>query len=192
VRDSTLTESYYKSNNKNLRCHGNSKLFHVSVLEFGYLNGKDVLASSSELISKLGRLHMHKYSSSSPPYGGLSNSSSDYDPSMGQSQVVRKYLGEEFRGGFFVECGALDGETRSNTLYLERALDWEGLLIEADPDNFREIKGKGRVKAWTSDSCLSTNYFPQVVSHRLLCYNLKFVSHTGDIRFIVGCHGYRM
>jgi hypothetical protein len=37
--------------------------------------------------------------------------------------------------GFFVECGALDGELRSNTLTLERDHGWRGVLIEADPDN---------------------------------------------------------
>ena len=39
------------------------------------------------------------------------------------------------REGFFVECGAYDGETRSNTLNLERELGWSGVLIEADPVN---------------------------------------------------------
>jgi hypothetical protein len=37
--------------------------------------------------------------------------------------------------GFFVECGALDGELRSNTLTLERKHGWRGVLIEADPEN---------------------------------------------------------
>ena len=34
--------------------------------------------------------------------------------------------------GFFLESGALDGETRSNTLFFERFRGWRGLLIEAD------------------------------------------------------------
>ncbi|KAG7156877.1 hypothetical protein Hamer_G024123 [Homarus americanus] len=34
------------------------------------------------------------------------------------------------REGFFVEVGAVDGETLSNSLYLERNLGWSGLLIE--------------------------------------------------------------
>ncbi|MEA2462112.1 MAG: hypothetical protein QOH90_2289 [Actinomycetota bacterium] len=35
--------------------------------------------------------------------------------------------------GFFVEAGAFDGYTQSNTYYLERALGWRGLLVEPVP-----------------------------------------------------------
>lgn len=38
------------------------------------------------------------------------------------------------RNGIFVEAGANDGVRQSNTLYLERYLGWNGLLIEAIPD----------------------------------------------------------
>ena len=37
-------------------------------------------------------------------------------------------------GGVFVEAGAHDGFTQSNTYYLERHRDWTGLLIEAIPE----------------------------------------------------------
>lgn len=36
----------------------------------------------------------------------------------------------EQRGGWFVEFGALDGRTFSNTLYLEETLGWTGVLAE--------------------------------------------------------------
>ena len=42
------------------------------------------------------------------------------------------------KNGFFIECGALDGETRSNTLILEEELDWSGILIDADPVNLMQ------------------------------------------------------
>ena len=42
--------------------------------------------------------------------------------------------------GTFVECGALDGETRSNSLFLEMELDWSGILIEADPKSLQNIR----------------------------------------------------
>ena len=69
------------------------------------------------------------------------------DPSMGQSIIVKHALNDMVRcvtcfcillykynrrycfslqkNGFFVECGALDGETRSNTLMLERDYGWK-------------------------------------------------------------------
>lgn len=37
------------------------------------------------------------------------------------------------RGGFFVEAGANDGITQSNTYYLARFRQWKGVLIEAFP-----------------------------------------------------------
>ena len=40
----------------------------------------------------------------------------------------------DFRGGFFIEAGANDGITFSNTLFLERFRDWRGLLIEPIPE----------------------------------------------------------
>jgi len=64
--------------------------------------------------------------------------------------------------GFFVECGGLDGETRSNTLYFERFLGWKGLLIEADPSNFHQMLPRRR-KAWLSPTCLSLSTHPTMV-----------------------------
>jgi FkbM family methyltransferase len=38
------------------------------------------------------------------------------------------------RGGFFIEAGANDGVTQSNTLFFERHRGWRGLLIEPIPE----------------------------------------------------------
>jgi len=48
---------------------------------------------------------------------------------LGQSMSIDKLLGGR-RNGFFVECGAHDGEHLSNTLFFELERDWTGLLIE--------------------------------------------------------------
>ena len=48
------------------------------------------------------------------------------------------------RPGTFVELGALDGVQLSNTFMLERCFNWSGLLIEANPDNFKQLKRSGR------------------------------------------------
>ncbi|CAG0902995.1 unnamed protein product [Darwinula stevensoni] len=70
---------------------------------------------------------------------------------------------ENSTGGFFIEAGAYDGETFSNTLWLERERKWTGLLVEPDARNFASLKAKMR-KAWLSHSCLSPIPYPQQMS----------------------------
>lgn len=47
-------------------------------------------------------------------------------------------------GGTFVELGALDGRTFSNTYMLESCLGWRGILIEPNPNNFAALNASGR------------------------------------------------
>ncbi|CAK9303479.1 unnamed protein product [Gordionus sp. m RMFG-2023] len=97
---------------------------------------------------------------STHPYYNLSDNSKK-DFSMGQSEVVYRYykqmekLGKiaNNESGFFIESGALDGETRSNTLFFEKELGWTGLLIEADPLNFEKLLQKHR-KSFSVNSIL--------------------------------------
>lgn len=48
---------------------------------------------------------------------------------------LSRYL--DFRGGFFIEAGANDGYTQSNTYFLERFLGWHGVLVEPIPKKYR-------------------------------------------------------
>ncbi|XP_029169317.1 uncharacterized protein LOC114939225 [Nylanderia fulva] len=84
------------------------------------------------------------------------------DPSMGQSTMIREIFNDK-KNGFFIECGAYDGETRSNTLFLEKFNGWSGLLIEADPINFTKMLQKNR-RAYLSPTCLSIIKNPIVAS----------------------------
>jgi len=94
----------------------------------------------------------------------LVNPDPKFDTSMGQAKAVRQILKDK-REGFFVECGAYDGETRSNTLNLERELGWSGVLIEADPVNLIQCFEKHR-KAWLVPACLSTSKQTMFVKYR--------------------------
>lgn len=47
-------------------------------------------------------------------------------------------------GGRFVELGALDGVTHSNTYALEKCLNWTGLLIEANPESYTKLQVSNR------------------------------------------------
>lgn len=49
------------------------------------------------------------------------------------NQDVFALLMNQFRTGYFLEIGANDGFTLSNTVYLEECFNWEGTLIEANP-----------------------------------------------------------
>ncbi len=40
----------------------------------------------------------------------------------------------------YVELGAFDGKTYSNTIMLERCFGWHGLLIEGSPENFLKLQ----------------------------------------------------
>jgi FkbM family methyltransferase len=57
----------------------------------------------------------------------------DYYPALNDlDRKMLKYLGH-IRGGIFVEAGANDGLSQSNTWHLERKLGWRGLLVEPIP-----------------------------------------------------------
>jgi len=60
------------------------------------------------------------------------------------------------QGRFFVEVGGFDGETFSNSLYFERELGWNGLLVEANPLAYRTLLTKGR-RAYSVHACLGSD-----------------------------------
>ncbi|ELT88811.1 hypothetical protein CAPTEDRAFT_205199 [Capitella teleta] len=70
-----------------------------------------------------------------------------------QSVFVDFALGYR-KGGFFVDCGAGDGELFSNTLFFERDREWSGLLIEPNADDFSTLLHKRR-KAFSLNACVS-------------------------------------
>lgn len=82
--------------------------------------------------------------------------------SWGFIHKYAKKLVRDFRGGFFVEAGALDGERVSNSLWLEQELGWNGLLVEPDAENYARLVNKRR-KAWITNTCLSPEPYPQEV-----------------------------
>lgn len=49
------------------------------------------------------------------------------------------------RGGFFVEAGAHDGFTQSNSYWFERFRDWNGVLVEPVPHQCSQARRRRRV-----------------------------------------------
>ena len=62
-----------------------------------------------------------------------------YHSQCGQDQFIRENFFPDKNDGVFVDVGAYDGTTFSNTLFFER-LGWAGLCVEPLPDAFEKLK----------------------------------------------------
>ena len=77
---------------------------------------------------------------------------------------LAKYLG--YGGGFFIEVGANDGFTQSNTYYLEKFLGWSGILIEPIPDLFEQCRRTRRNSKVFNCALVSNEHSSKAVSMR--------------------------
>lgn len=67
-------------------------------------------------------------------------------------------------GGFFVELGANDGVTQSNSLYFEKRRGWKGLLVEPVPHNYLKcLKNRSRETAVYCAACVPFDYTNEYV-----------------------------
>lgn len=71
-----------------------------------------------------------------------------------QTEKVIDRLLKGKRNGFFVECGAYDGQYVSNSLFFERFRNWSGILVEAQPEAFERLKQVNR-RSYSINTCLS-------------------------------------
>jgi FkbM family methyltransferase len=70
---------------------------------------------------------------------------------------LEKYVDHD--GGYFVELGANDGVTQSNSLYFERHRNWRGLLVEPAPHNFLKCRqSRSSENSIYCAACVSFNY----------------------------------
>ncbi|XP_065350198.1 uncharacterized protein LOC135946083 [Cloeon dipterum] len=84
------------------------------------------------------------------------------DRSEGQLSAFLDIFVNVTNGGYFIECGAFDGEEISNTLDLEERYNWTGALIEGSPKNFRNLTARNR-KSTLVPACLSVEKHPTKV-----------------------------
>jgi len=87
------------------------------------------------------------------PYHLAVENNADFSQ-FGQSTYVDKLLSGR-RRGFFIECGAADGDRLSNSLFFELERNWTGILIEANPHYRQTILSKKR-NAYVLTGCLSS------------------------------------
>jgi FkbM family methyltransferase len=64
---------------------------------------------------------------------------SGYFSQYGQDKFIAEYF-DFLKKGIFVDIGANDGKTLSNTYYLEKNLLWHGIAIEPSPKVFQRLE----------------------------------------------------
>ena len=70
-----------------------------------------------------------------------------------------------YKNGFYIECGANDGVDQSNTWHFEKFKNWHGILIEAHPEMFRELKkNRDKKNIVVNKFLVSINYKSQTVN----------------------------
>lgn len=79
---------------------------------------------------------------------------------MGRNHLVDKlepYV--DFDNGFYVELGANDGVTQSNSFYFEKKRNWRGVLIEPTPHNFLQcLKHRGENNQVHCNACVEFDF----------------------------------
>ena len=87
----------------------------------------------------------------------IGNGKEGHAQTRGLELKLDEFFGESDQSHhYFVESGAYDGITHSNTIWLERKRGWNGLLIEGNPNLAAEIRASGRSKSKLLEGCLAT------------------------------------
>ena len=76
-----------------------------------------------------------------------------YWSQYGQDQLIDKLLNQKLNG-FFVEIVGYDGETFSNSLFLEKECGRSGLLVDANSCTYELMLGKDR-NYFMKNACIS-------------------------------------
>jgi FkbM family methyltransferase len=80
----------------------------------------------------------------------------------GEDQIVFEKYFPTKRNGIFLEMGALDGVTYSNTKFFEDHMAWTGILIEPVPSQYTQLV-RNRPSAITYNCIVSTNPEPMEI-----------------------------
>lgn len=98
---------------------------------------------------------------------------------IGQDKLVAELL-HGLEGGFFVESGAYDGVSLSNTLFFEASKGWKGVLIEANPTLYRTIITNSNRTCMAVNACISPVPYSTSLEFRLAGPIGGLVSHFSD------------
>lgn len=91
-----------------------------------------------------------------------------------------------YDGGYYVELGANDGVTQSNSLYFEKHRKWKGLLIEPSPHNFLKCRqNRSSGNSIHCAACVSFGYdkeFVRIAYSNLMSTPISLESDIADPR----------
>lgn len=86
--------------------------------------------------------------------------------------------------GFYVELGANDGVSQSNTLYFERYKNWKGVLVEPTPHNYLKcLTNRSNANHIACNACVSFDYkdrFVEIVFANLMSSPIGLESDVLD------------
>ncbi len=81
--------------------------------------------------------------------------SAEYYSQYGQDELINKQFIKNKKNGFFVDIGAHDGFTYSNTYFFEKELNWRGICFEPLSKPFQELL-KFRHNSICLNACVSS------------------------------------
>lgn len=95
---------------------------------------------------------------------------------------LEKYVNRD--NGYFVELGANDGITQSNSLYFEKHRGWKGLLVEPTPHNFLKCRRNRAARSHVvCAACVSFDYdqeFVRIAYSNLMSVPINLQSDISD------------
>ena len=95
---------------------------------------------------------------------------------------IESYL--NFNNGFFVELGANDGISQSNSYYFEKYREWKGVLIEPIPHNYLKcLKNRSKRTQVFCNACVSFEYkekFVEIIYSNLMSTSLGLETDIGN------------
>lgn len=116
-----------------------------------------------------------------------------YYSQLGQDKFVDEYL-QFKKNGVFLEIGAHDGRSCSNTLFFEEFRNWTGICIEPGPDEFKKLTENR--KSININACVSDydgeSEFTYIEGYSMMLSGLSEnynLSHENRINNEVNTHG---
>jgi FkbM family methyltransferase len=89
-----------------------------------------------------------------------------------------------YNNGYFVELGANDGISQSNSYYFEKYRGWKGVLVEPIPHNYLKcLKNRSKNTQVFCNACVSFDYkekFVEIVYSNLMSTSLGLETDISD------------